>query len=768
MNCCSGKTAMALCLAFLVFSAISYGRANHLTQDRLKPLHGAIDLKVCSFNGTDIAKECKGINENIRLDSCIWQLKLEAKALNSEATDLRASFALHKGFAASTAVAVSFNFNWWSRQNYVMVPAVVYNGNRYHFIGNSYNPSYTKEMYYNPFLPLTISNNPRLSLEKGIASSIELQTGNCATPAMCFYSVTEHKGFILLTEQKSKFGNYGYSIKENANGDSCSFIVFAPSMRKYAAGFGDFHLSDDKAPDWKTGDELSIHLKYYVFDANSIDDVLLKFIRVRKTLTGVNRPRNLLPMSTVLATGTKICSNNFITTKAGSYYMPENSRDFQLGWVSGMMNTYPMLALNDEAERKRVIEELDFITNKLQGASGYFYGGISADGKLLAEKMHPDFTIPQAMVRKNGDVLFWLIKHFLLLKAQGYGELIKTSWEDAAKKLATAFVKTWQKHGQFGQYTAPSTGEIAVYNSTAGAIVPAGLVLASKYFSCNEWLHVAEKSANYYYNRDVHQQGLTGGDCGDISQDANSESAFAFLQSLMVLYETTANKEWLKKAEVQAALCSSWVLSYDPVFPANSDIGKLDGKMAGAVWASIQNKHAAPGICTSSGDYLFRLYRATGKRMYADLIRDIQHAHAEAVNMPGHITTNNLIGSSMERIQPSDAEGKGSTGNFINTRNSWTETNGMLMALELPGIYVRKDTKEVMCFDHVRAKVISFNGNTVTLQVSNDTLYDASVAIFAESGAHALQPLSGTDFLQWPKFFIAAGKERIISVECAN
>ena len=763
MNFCPGKTMIfCLCLPVVI---ISYGRSNRVKQNQLKSLHGNIDLKVCSYSGTDIIKERNGRNENIRQDNRAWQLQLQTKNLNSEATDVLASFSLREGNAASTAVAVSFNFSRWSRKNYVMVPAAVYNGNRYRTIGNAYNPPYTKEMYFNPSLPLTISNNPRLSFEKGIASAIELQTGNCATPAMCFYSAADHKGFILLSEQKSRWGNYGYSIKENASGDSCSFTIFAPSMRKYAAGFGDFHLSGDKAPDWKTGDELSIHLKYYVFEASSIDDVLLKFIQVRKALTGVNEPRNLLPMSTVLSTGTKICSNNFVTTKAGSYYMPENSRDFQLGWVSGMMNTYSMLALNDETERKRVIAELDFITNKLQGTSGYFYGGISADGKLLAEKMHPDFTAPQAMVRKNGDVLFWLIKHFLLLKAQGYGELIKPSWEDAAKKLAMAFVNTWRKHEQFGQYIVPSTGEIAVFNSTAGAIVPAGLVLASEYFSCKEWLHVAEESTNYYYNRDVHQQGLTGGDCGDISQDANSESAFAFLQSLMVLYEATANKEWLKKAEVQAALCSSWVLSYDAFFPANSDIGKLDGKMAGAVWASIQNKHAAPGICTSSGDYLFWLYRATGKKLYADLIRDIQHAHAEAVNMPGHITTNNLIGSSMERIQPGDAEGRGSIGNFINTRNSWTETNGMLMALELPGIYVNKKNRQVICFDHVTASIIKYDGDTIVLKVRNDTRYDANVSVFAES-VNAPRPIAITTFLQWPKFAVAAGEEKCISVKC--
>ena len=355
-----------------------------------------------------------------------------------------------------------------------------------------------------------------------------------------------------------------------------------------------------------------------------------------------------------------------------------------------------------------------------------------------------------------------------LLKAQGYGKSVKPEWENAAKKLAAAFVKTWNKDGEFGQYIVPETGEIAVYNSTAGAIVPAGLAMASDYFHNKEWMKVAQDAAKFYYHRDVEKQGLTGGHCGDISQDADSESAFGFLESLMALYYYTGQKEWLNRAEVQAALGATWTFSYDPVFPPNSEIGKLKSNMAGAIWASIQNKHAAPGICTASGDYIFKLFRATGNPLYADLIRDIQHAHAEAVNMPGHLTTNNLVGSSMERIQLSDAEGKGSIGNFINTRNSWTETNGVLMALEIPGIYVNMDHKKLYVFDHVKAQVLSIDKSGITIQLKNETEYDANVSVMAETEKQAIKPLSYTAFLRWPKVKVKTGETIKIKVNPAN
>ncbi len=754
-----------VCCNFItqIISAQSFNEINKV----LKAVNGSIQLSVQKFEGTSLVNAYPVIQQSSAAINGSWKIELKSQPVNDhpEAMDVTASFVLTEGAVLSSAVAVSFDFSKWSRDNYVMVPAIVYNGNRYHSIGTAYNPPYPKEMYYNPKVPLTISNNPRLAIEKGKASVVELQTGNAATPAMCFYSPGSKQGFIVLTDQQSRFGNHGLTISENAAQDSCRFAITAPAMRKLATGFGDFHKSGDKAPDWKAGDELSIKFRIYVFNTNSIPDLLTKFMAVRKEFTGPNEPRNILPMSKLVDMTTAIWSSKFVTVPAGSYYLPENNNDFQLGWVSGMINSFPMLALNVEKERNRVAAELDFVVNKLQGKSGYFYGGIKATGELRPEEMHPDFPELQAMVRKNSDALLWLMKHLMLFRAQGYGSMVKPEWENAARKLATAFTNTWKKHGEFGQFIAPGTGEIAVFNSTAGAIAPAGLAIAADYFKNPEWLKVAKESANFYYQRDVVKQGLTGGDCGDISMDANSESAYGFLESLMALYYYTKDKSWLQKAEVQAALCATWAISYDPVFPANSQIGKLQSHMAGAVWASIQNKHAAPGICCASGDYLFKLFRATGKLQYAGLIRDIQHAHAEAVNIPPHhITTNNLVGSSMERIQPSDAEGKGAIGNYINTRNCWTETGGTLMAMELPGIYLQTDNRKMVVFDHVEAKVVKQEGKTLVISVTNPTMHDANVAVFAETSVQAASPLGYTDFIQWPKVHVKAGETKLVKV----
>ena len=744
-------------LWILLLSVHGYGQ----TQPSIpQELHGALSVAVKHYNGTSLISEEK-FNGNI-LETGKGRMQLDRKvtAPSKNGRECTLTCKLQRGSAPASALAVSFDFGKWEARNYVMVPGIVYNGNRYRTIGNGYNPQYPRDMYYNQAVPVTLSNNPRLSADKGDASLVELQTNNTAVPAMSFFSPALRKGWIVLTEQQTRWGNSGLTIRENADKDSCSFGISAPAVRRLAAGFGDFHPSGDQAPDWQEGDEVSIRFRMYAFDADNIPALLEKFMTVRKTVTGPNTPRNLLPMSELVAAGTRICSGNFSVQPVGNYYLPENSKDFQLGWVSGMINTFPMLALNDSTERRRVSEELDFITAKMQGGSGFFYGTITANGQVRTEKAPPDFPAVQALVRKNGDVLFWLMKHLMLLKAQGYGRSIKPAWEEAAKRLADAFTRNWKKYGEFGQYIVPETGEIAVFNSSSGAIVPAGLALASAYFKHPGWLQTATAAADFYYTRDILQRGFTGGGCGDISQDADSESCFGFLESLMALYQYTGKQIWLQRAKVQAALCATWTLAYDPVFPATSAIGKLGGKMAGAVWASSQNKHAAPGVCTSSADYLFKLYRATGDKRYAALIRDIQHAHAEAVNMPGHITTNYLTGSSMERIQPSDAEGKGSIGNFIHTRNSWTETDGILMAMEIPGIYLQTDTDQLYVFDHITVTRVS----RTMLSLTNKTSYNAEVAVMAETSRMATRPMGYTTFTKWPKVKVKAGETVVMTV----
>ncbi|MBK7711961.1 MAG: hypothetical protein IPJ37_14085 [Bacteroidales bacterium] len=562
MQCCSSFSGI-ICSAQKP-KQISVNAIN----SALKEVEGKLSFQVWQYDSSKIIQKHTipmgmGTSGTIQVGNSTWECTItESKPATDGTIKAEARFRLEKGSLTSAGVAVAFDFSGWSTKNYVMIPAIVYNGNRFRTIYGGYMPLYPADMYYNRNSPLSFSDDPRLSITEGDKSRIELSTSSASTPAMTFFSPSKKRGFILLTEQKTRFGNSGMIAEENNDRTAASFYLTAPCVREKIPGFGGFFKSGDMAATWNTGDEVIIRFYLYSFPVNDIPVFLEKFMDVRKELTGENQPRNLTPMSAILKY-TMWQTDNYRWYEDADYKLYsldvfENffgyKKVFQLGWVGGMMNTYPVLYDSNSMHQARATSTIDFVVDRMQGKSGYFYG-FYCDGSVQTELKreipkellsdHPDVKV--AMVRKNADALLWFCKQFMLLREQGNKDLIKQSWEKAAKKLALAFVNTWEKNGELGQYVNPENGEIVIFNSTAAAIVPGGLALASKYFNEPDFLKAAIDIANFYYSRDVVKLGLTTGHCGDISQDADSESAAGFLESLMALYWATGDTHWLDK-----------------------------------------------------------------------------------------------------------------------------------------------------------------------------------------------------------------------------
>lgn len=201
-----------------------------------------------------------------------------------------------------------------------------------------------------------------------------------------------------------------------------------------------------------------------------------------------------------------------------------------------------------------------------------------------------------------------------------------------------------------------------------------------------------------------------------------TETAIALCTSLVALYETTGEKQYLEQGPDLANLCATWTVSWDYILPPSTPLARLGANLTGAVWASTQNKHGAPGFCTLSGDALFKIYRATGDRRYAELLRDIIHAHAEGIQPDGRIS---------ERLTYCDADHRGSRADGWLT--GWNETNGALMAIEIPGIYADTATGEVYTFDAVETAVTRHDDKGMQLAVTNPTAYPATVTILADT-----------------------------------
>lgn len=702
----------------------------------------------CKYEGPKL-KEC----ETLTADSKAWEVKV--------LPDLERG-GKHFVFKAKRAmqdvgVVVAFDQYDWCSDNYVMIPAVVYNGNRQRIVNREYATGLDKSDYNRKDLALTSNPIPQLSPEFGAKSRLEVNVSNTTTPVITYFDRKHRQGTFLFTDQgidwQGEVKDHALIVEESADRSVASFVISAPGVRERKPEFIGFSPSPDRGITVNPGDKIVIRVDELNFPADDVPAFLSRFMAERKLHTVEATPRNLMPMSEVFTRMVRNIEERYYEGEKWQYYCPENADWMSYGWIGGLMNTYPMLALGDEKHLNRVKNTFNFALLNGYGASGYYYDVLGADGKVLyrdGAKLSPGI----GLTRKNADVLYWMVKQFMLLKKQGRSAAVSAEWEKQVRGLADAFVKTWQVERTWGNYLDIESGKVAAYNTTGGAMAVGGLALASVYYNVPEYMEVARQAASYYYDNFV-LVGFTSGGCGDILQNADSETAAAFMTSLMTLYEMTNEEIYLKQSAALADLCATWTVSFPYRLPENTALAKLGANLTGAVWASTQNKHGAPGFCTQSGDALFKLYRATGNTLYADLLRDIIHAHAEGVQPNGKIT---------ERLTYCDADSRGSRGDGGKT--GWNETNGALMALEIPGIYVRTDLGKVYTFDHVVVKEIRKMGNKMKLVLHNPTKFDALVTLFAENGDQAGAPLGDNAFTDWKqKVVVKAGKTITVKIK---
>ena len=182
----------------------------------------------------------------------------------------------------------------------------------------------------------------------------------------------------------------------------------------------------------------------------------------------------------------------------------------------------------------------------------------------------------------------------------------------------------------------------------------------------------------------------------------------------------------------------TWVMPYDYVFPTNSTLGKLGVQTTGTVGANTQNKHGAPGICTHSGIALWRLFRATGKIQYLQLLHEIAATMPQYLSHPLHPIDKMKIGWMSERVSTTDwLEGIGE----LMYGSTWAETSLMLSYIELPGVYIQPDKSFVFAIDHVETQITRDNTKSLTVKFSNPTKAIAKVKVFVESSVQAKIPL---------------------------
>lgn len=689
---------------------------------------------------------------------------------------IKAVFTAQKSAVGRMGVSLIFEMDGHAKEDYVFAPAALYNGNRFYSAQRSYAPMYTKEELEICKDQPIITDVPRLALNgRGAA---QLSTGDLATPCIGYFSPFHQKGYLLFWKQKNEAGDFGVTVQEDCGKDKLQFILSAPCVReqtKYQMCTTKA-VSDDRGAVLKKGDTLTFELEEYLFDCKDKAAYLNVFFEKRcPSLLPRSTPDGVPWSHAFRLLENKYNKNNWVGD--GGFYKSSEAdasiyRQWQTGWVGGAMNTLPALLLGNEESVSKSRQTLDFVFDKIQHPSGFLYG-IYCDGKLYGDNGTSSENASIVMSRKNADALYFIAKQLLCLSRQN--ETVSEKWKNGLKQLADAFVGFYKKHNDLAQFIDMEKGIPYAAKTASAAIAPAGLALCSVYFNDETYLAYACRIAQQYYDKYVCE-GFTNGGPGEILACPDSESAFGMLESCIALYSVSGDEKWLKYAKDTAALCASWCVSYDYAYEKNTQFYRRKIATTGAVWASVQNKHAAPGICTLSGASLFRLYRATDNIKYLELCRDIAHNITQFVSTPENPMYASYIwtekhtglqkavasayaefllamtksGSGMarlaapmynklcnepgrvgERCNLSDWEGKANVGEFPGG-SCWCEVSVMLTYLEMPAAYINPGTGFCFAIDHMKCNVENRSDGKY-LTVENPTDYDASYRLFIEN-----------------------------------
>lgn len=730
-----------------------------------------LSTNIISYEGNNI----KDINScelgRNKIEESYWnvsQKKYDSNDLTEQQLDY--NFQLENGGVSNIGIAIDFKINQWDKTNMLFVPAALYNGNRFKSISVSYPPYITNEQDKHINMPITVSNIPRLN-PSGI-SEVELLTSNCTTPMLGFYNPKLKRGFILLTDPETNVGESGFYIQENLEKREILLRVMAPGVRQQRYVMCGFVPSNDKGIDMKKGDNIQIRLKLWNFPAKDLAAFYDKCFSIRKSLSGdniyINRNSFSHTAQTILAHHDK---EKWYEDPHQGYICNKPNSDspfghIQTGWSGIPVYALPQAICPTKDRVQRIIKSMNALS-KIQGKSGLFYA-MSKKGALFGDNLNDskkDSSI--SLVRRTGLALYTglQIREILRVRKDIDKRTLK-SWDNMFQKAANGLVNLWKQYGEFGQFIDVETGVPDIFNSTAGAINIGALARAYSIYRIPIYLQIAKEAANHYYDHFL-MNGYLGGGPAEILQCPDSESSAEYVESLLTLYEVTGENSWLEKGKIAAAFFSSWVVSYDYKFPQNSDLGRISAKSTGSVWASVQNEHSAPGIYILSGDFLFKLYRATGDERYAELLKDIVHNVVQYVNMPNNpVIPGGEWGAVSERVNLSDWEGTQGIGMVAkgDSNMAW-ETVALLSILQNPGIYVQTDTKKIFVLDHIEAYIKDRTEKGLLLEIKNPNNESTEISIFSEKHADSLKPLDFLSYSSWKKIKIGANETILVTIK---
>lgn len=179
----------------------------------------------------------------------------------------------------------------WTRNEYVFMPAAVYNGNRMESRKIPY-PPYCGEKTETGWREV-ITDIPHLSKD-GENRDIQFLSGDMSTPAFGYYSQENRTGVLLLAKHEENGRYTGFTMREK--GEKAVFGISAPGVREgnvyffgeLPDGSGFFPTcncaSDDAGVMLKKSDALELEAECHTFRADSLNHYFKQFDSLQENL----------------------------------------------------------------------------------------------------------------------------------------------------------------------------------------------------------------------------------------------------------------------------------------------------------------------------------------------------------------------------------------------------------------------------------------------------------------------------------------------------
>jgi len=303
------RNSFLLHLFSMILPVSGWAQTGPDLHDWLKEAHGQVSLKMARHNFdfyNRVESEsvynlgAPGAGQKITFGNSAWEMTYHTSVPDDRPDALEAEFRfrLVKGTTPETSVSLEFTFDRWSADNYVLMPAAVYNGNRFESRRIRYSPKLLDHRDIGPDQPMIISDVPRLNISDG-PSFIRDRTGSMSVPAIGFQSVVTKTGFWLLTQQGTRLGDTGMGIEESRDRSTAVISLTVPVVRVNHQYFitDNQAASKDKAPDFKEGDEFTLRFRLYHFPSPEIQGLYDRFAGIRKDLSGETPLKPFIPFS---------------------------------------------------------------------------------------------------------------------------------------------------------------------------------------------------------------------------------------------------------------------------------------------------------------------------------------------------------------------------------------------------------------------------------------------------------------------------------------